>query len=329
MLLDFINIMSGTTTMNRKRYSATRLLLFITLSLLQTGSYAKDPDKLELRKAYWINADFPLNPSGLAYCNGALLTVSDKQDQIVYRLLPQPDGTSNLAIHVDLGTIPERELPSVPWLVAAKRFIGLLLAQNRYDWEDIACHDGSLYLLSETAIDILQRDSHGTLSWMNLDLYKPGRDAGFFQQNNAFAEGMTILGSDSLLVAAERQNRGLLTAIRSGNGWDIKATAIGDSPILPTGSRSPDLTGLTTYQGRLFSLERNASAVCERSLSTLDAIKCWSYAHVENAQEYQYLDHQYGLAEGLALSENAMYIALDNNNDGRAANPNDKRALLL
>jgi len=69
------------------------------------------------------------------------------------------------------------------------------------------------------------------------------------------------------------------------------------------------------------------------SLRSLDArfreAGRWSYARTENDPRYRYRDRAFGLAEGLALDEQHVYIVLDNNDEPRLNSENDRRGLLF
>jgi hypothetical protein len=55
----------------------------------------------------------------------------------------------------------------------------------------------------------------------------------------------------------------------------------------------------------------------------------WSYAQVAEDPKYKFTGLRMGLARGLAMDGQSIYIALDNKGVGRQADQADKRPLLL
>jgi hypothetical protein len=53
------------------------------------------------------------------------------------------------------------------------------------------------------------------------------------------------------------------------------------------------------------------------------------YRHAEHDPRYMYEDRTFGMAEGIAIDEQRVYILLDNNEKARAADARDRRPTLF
>ena len=64
-------------------------------------------------------------------------------------------------------------------------------------------------------------------------------------------------------------------------------------------------------------------------MQSLRAEWCIHYRDVEEGPEYVYQETRFGKGEGLAISEQGIFVVLDNNGVARAADPADRRGLLM
>ena len=153
------------------------------------------------------------------------------------------------------------------------------------------------------------------------------RAQGFLQLANAESEGLVKIAGD-FWVALERDPRGLL---KLAAGDDIGERFYQVPPVqgLDFRGRSEDLTALAYYDGGMFTLERNAFAVCRRTIETLEAEWCIQYREIEERDEFVYRDTRFGKGEGLAVNSDGIFVVLDNNGVTRAAAPDDRRGLLI
>jgi hypothetical protein len=148
---------------------------------------------------------------------------------------------------------------------------------------------------------------------------------------NANLEGITWLPTAGLLLAAERNPRGLLELAPDRGLGSARAWAMPDSAYALAQGRDPDFADLTLTGGEVYALVRNAHAVVKLT-RTPDAWiegRAFSYAAVENDPRWAYQNRTYGLAEGLAIGEHQVFVVLDTNGQARAADPGDRRPLLL
>lgn len=309
-----------------------RVLIFFLAALLSIAGAARgaDIERLNLIRAMPLSGGTGLEPSGLASCKGELLTISDKHDTSLYRI--RIEGDSAVVEEArPLTQIPEPPLPPLPWHQRIQLWFSSWL-YSKYDWEGVTCDaNDDLYLLSESHVAVLRVSPSGNAEWLDIPLYSAARQAGLVQQFNAFVEGIA-LSHGSVIVAAERDPRGLATATLHDGQWTIdRAERITDSNIPPPTSdqRPSDFADLYTDGRHLYTLERNHSAICRRALDGYVLERCWSYAQVENAAELRYEESRYGIAEGMTIHQGFLYIIVDNNQSPRQRAPDDKRPLLF
>lgn len=264
------------------------------------------PIELSVERVLPVEADEHFQPSGLYLSQGRLLTVSDKHDDTIFELSLQSDR----AVARPLLTF---EPPSGKALD--------LEGLTGYD-------DGSLLLASESHCRLLVVSPSGHAHWSTPSLEELGREAGLFQKSNAGLEGVARVGKQ-LVLAAEREPRGLLEA--DDEGRHVVAYRMPAAACTARSKRSADISDLTVSDGELFALERNAHLIVR--LARVDGryreAGYWSYARAENDPRYRYEDRTFGLAEGLALDAQHVYVVLDNNEQPREAALDDRRPQLF
>jgi hypothetical protein len=272
-----------------------------------------------------ITDDF--QPSGLALLDGRLLTVSDRHDDAVYEIVPGPDVDSDLAtLRLFLRLRPPGNGP------------------RPTDLEGVALDaggggsTGALLLASEGRSRVLHASANGSTAWITPALEEIGRPLGMLRINNAGLEGIARLPSGRILVAAERDVRGLIELPAGGlrdehdrAQVDVQAWAMPDSICTPPPGRVNDFADLAVWNGQVFALERNCHVVMriERAATAWVERGGWSYARTENDPRFAYHDRRFGVAEGLAIDEQHVYIVMDNNHDYLAADGNDRRPRLF
>ncbi|HEY8568953.1 hypothetical protein [Microbulbifer sp.] len=280
----------------------------------------------KLIDAWWIDGSEGLDISGLSFCAGELLAVADKVSEHIYRLSPEPGRDSvALAAKADFARPP---LPDDQPVLLKARALHYASVPLSMDFEGITCDESGIYLLSERHNRIARLNAqHQRAEWLPVRWSEAAKARGFLRRFNGESEGVVRVGDD-FWVALERDPRGLLK-LSAGDqvGRDFR--------MLPAVSgldfhgRSEDLAGLAVYGGALFTLERNAFAVCRRNFDNLQAEWCIHYRDIEEGPSYVYRETRFGKGEGLAVSEQGIFVVLDNNGVGRAAVPGDSRGLLL
>lgn len=265
------------------------------------------PLEMELERALPVEGGANFQPSGLYLSSGRLLVVSDKHDEAVFELGLQRDravARPFLEFHAPGG--------------------------EALDLEGIAGgDDGSLLLASEAQFRVLAVSAAGQATWLTSSLEKVGQGVGLFQKRNAGLEGVARLGKQ-VVIAAERDPCGLLEAADGGRG-PVVAYRLPSAACPGPRGRNDDLTDLSVADGDLYALQRNAHLVVR--LTRVDGhfreADHWSYARAENDPRYRYRDRTFGLAEGLALDEQHVYVVLDNNDDSREGAEDDRRGMLF
>ncbi|MEL6823405.1 MAG: SdiA-regulated domain-containing protein [Calditrichota bacterium] len=265
---------------------------------------------LKLHKAYPIEGLENAQPSGLTVLNGELFTISDKRDTVIYKL----DLEENVA----------RFIKHIRFEPPA--------AEGILDLEGITYDDENFYLISEKQFQILRVTmADGQCNWASPGYFGMGKEKGFFGVSNAYFEGICRTAADRYVLAIERQPRGLLDVNLSFDAPSTRFVNIDNSKFEFRKNASYDFSGLDYYKGRVFALQRNAYAISEmiKTKAGYREGEGWSYKHVATSDTYRYKDMRYGHAEGLAIDDDYVYIILDNNDDERLSDGNDKRPLLF
>nr|WP_010132916.1 hypothetical protein [Microbulbifer agarilyticus] len=310
------------------RHCVFWLVAGIFLYLAGSGAYASGaPVKpAKLLGAWWIDGSEDLDISGLSFCDGELLAVADKSSEHIYHL-PVREGAERVTLEPK-ARFARPDLPDdqpVPLKVRALHYASTPLSM---DFEGITCDASGVYLLSERHNRIARLDSAAKRAqWLVPRWSESARERGYLQVFNAESEGL-VKAEGVFWVALEREPRGLLRLERDEvEGKDFRA--LPGVAGLDFRGRAEDVTALAYYDGGLFTLERNAFAVCRREPASLLAEWCVHYRDIEHAPEFVYRDTRFGKGEGLAINPQGIFVVLDNNGVARAADAGDRRGLLL
>jgi SdiA-regulated len=276
-------------------------------------------------KTYWIENSQNLDLSGLSFCHGKLLTLSDDKDDTIYEISFK-NKSATLEPFIEALQVPPKNVSYRIDQQIAYEIENIRLG-DRLDLEAITCDNDHIYLLSERKNAILKID-HSKAQWLTIDWYSQLRAMGFLNQPNAYGEGLTKIGADFFL-GVERESRGIFQLTPTLHGTQIQKRELPEEQDLNWHNKNKDLSDLF-YDGKhIYTLERNAYSVCQRTLPHLRAVRCFSYEHVELSGENRYTKAVYGLAEGLAVNNAFIYVVLDNNGQPRITAPEDRRALLI
>ncbi len=308
-----------------------RLLCAVFLFMCSTAS-SNETTRFELIQAIPINGPKNFQPSGLAVCEGKLVAISDKHDKTIF-FLNEQGNIANAESAVSLTLSHAAPEPDLPFTQAIVRWFDFLSNGEHYDWEEIACtKEGQIFLVSESFAAIASVDKTGAVHWLPTNAYDAAKREGMLQKYNAFFEGI-VWHHGRLYVAAEREPRGLIELVHNDEGkWQAENVRVLEGSELQkqvTDERPEDFSDLFSDGQWIYTLERNASAICQREVHTFDVVKCWSYRHIESDAQYGYQDDRFGLAEGAALVDGVLYVVFDNNGDSRKSDNNDTRPLLL
>ncbi len=257
-------------------------------------------------------------------CDGKVVIVSDKHGGEIYHITFGQDKVATAIVWKELSELPEPPKQNFGWWMSFKRFFAELFGfSGGMDWEGLDCDgQGNLYLASEYYFSVLKIDPAGKKEWLIDDLYQSGQEKGLFQKDNAYIEGISA-DDTGLLLAAEREPRGFI----SFNNGSMSIYAQSGPQI--SGEDLPfDYTGLDRYQNKIIVLERNHYKVCELN-NEYKATVCYSFRNIAMSSDWGYDTGKYGLAEGLAIDGESLWIVFDNNGDARNFNPEDTRSTIF
>ena len=266
------------------------------------------------------------NLSGLALCQGEMWTVSDRDDDQIYRLDTRYAEWQAEALSIDVPPPPESGLP---WGVRMMHKAVSPLRGGDLDFEGISCDEaGNHYVVSETHAAVLQVPPIGEPAWLKIDpaLVRQARGSGMLLHFNALFEGIAVNPQGTQLwLAAERERRGLLTLRKQQSVWNCEGGCVVMSEggleqppaRLKAKAQQKDFADLALFDGKLFTLERMAYRICRRTPATGAVERCWSFANdaLTDARRY---NSGYGTAEALSLDAKGAWIGVDNGNHIRA-----------
>lgn len=289
----------------------------------ETAAGKKAPE-LVLRAAVPLDVDADardeFQPSGLLLHEGRLLTVSDKHDRAIYGI--DIDGD-----HARVRAVVSFEPPAD--------------APPPLDFEGLSpAPDGGWLLASEGQRRVLHvgidpnaaaSSPRGRAHWFSPSLAELVRASGCLQKVNAGIEGIALSGQGRLVLAGEREPRCLIELeaaddLTSGHVWSMESAEYESEP-----GRHLDYSDLTLFHGSLYALVRNTYLVArlERTAEGWREGPVFSYRNTEHDPRFAYEDRNFGMAEGLALDEQRVYVVLDNNEHARVADGRDRRPLLF
>lgn len=272
-----------------------------------------DIPELRIVKVLPVESQFPVEPSGMVMHAGILYVVCDKTDDRIFRL-EITDDYARMWTHLRFQP-PARSM----------------------DYEGVTIDSrGNFYLISEYHHRILRVTPAGIAEWFGPNFRTFAEPEGMLRRFNAGLEGITLLEDGSFLLAAEREERGLIRW-NPEHGEDSPPMAIKAMPRTRFTSalafwRIPDFSGLATDSNRVFALFRNAHLVVELEREGdlfVESERAWSFAHVENDPRFAYLEERFGQAEGIAVNGNRVYLIVDNNQGARLADSSDTRPQLF
>ncbi|CAI8735926.1 MULTISPECIES: esterase-like activity of phytase family protein [Pseudomonas] len=311
-----------------------KLKYFVAVLLLLWNSLLLAADaELRMLSEHPVDGMRGGNLSGLALCGGNLWTVSDRDDEQIYRLDTRADVWKAEAVLIDVPPVPEDT--GRTFAMKTHGFFRSLVGNGALDFEGISCDDeGNRYILSETYSAILKITPEGKASWLNISpmMVNAARRAGLLLEPNALFEGLAVSRSgNGIWLAAERQKRGLVYITRfSSDLWrcPLICVLMSEGGLAPQPPQFPgskwvdmDFSDVALFNRKLFLLDRNAFKVCRHSLEAGKQERCWSFAADALVPHRQY-PSRHGLTEALLVDATGAWIGTDNNgvirNDGEA-----------
>ncbi|MBC3210130.1 esterase-like activity of phytase family protein [Pseudomonas sp. SWRI111] len=296
--------------------------------LLSAMSVSAEPlQELRLLSGHPVDGMRGGNLSGLALCGNELWTVSDRDDEQIYRLDTRDQVWQAETVRIDAPPVPDSGLP---WGLNSRTWAASFVRGGDLDFEGISCDSaGNRYIVSEAHAAVLQVPVSGPAKWLKISpmLVREARASGMLLHFNAIFEGLAVNpAGDQMWLAAERQNRGLLLIKRQQTVWDCDGRCV----LLSEGGKEKqppqfpkaravnrDFSDISLFNGKLFTLERNAFQICRRDAQTAKVEQCWSYA-AELLQANRRYAQNYGLEEALVIDAEGAWIGVDNNFGPRA-----------
>ena len=295
--------------------------------LTSVVAFAEPAPELRLLSEHPIDGMRGGNLSGLAQCGKNLWAVSDRDDDQIYRLETGDTVWQAETVRIGVPPVPDSDLP---WGLRSRTWVASFVRGGDLDFEGITCDSaGNRYIVSESHAAILQVPPVGPTSWLKISpmLVREARASGMLLHFNALFEGLAINPEgDQLWLAAERERRGLLLIKRQQTVWDcdggcvlLSEAGMEMQPAKFPKARavSRDFADLSLFNGKLFTLERNAFEICRRDAVTSKVERCWSFAD-EALQENRRYPQGYGLTEALIVDADGAWVGIDNNDGARA-----------
>lgn len=304
-------------------------LLVALLPLAATAQDAPWPE-LQLSREYVVDGIPGGNLSGLAWCGDALWTVSDREDDRVYRLHP---GDGVMRAEAEVFQVEPPPDSGLPWGQRMRTWLTGKARGGQLDFEGLTCDSaGNRYLVSESRATVLHLPPGGSPRWLALpeNLVRQARASGMLVTFNAMFEGIAVdPEGERLWLAAERERRGLLVLHKQQTAWSCTGGCVlysegGTEPApaaLGGEELSRDFSDLAFHAGKLFTLERQAHRLCRRKTADATVERCWSYA-AEALTDARRYPVDYGSAEALWLDDEGAWIGVDNGNHRRGDGEN-------
>ncbi|WP_460131908.1 esterase-like activity of phytase family protein [Pseudomonas sp. S1_E04] len=303
------------------------LAILMLSALLATKVAAAPMAELKLVSEHPVDGMRGGNLSGLALCGTQLWTVSDRDDEQIYRLDTRAPTWQAETVKIDVPPVPESGLP---WGLRSRTKAASFIRGGDLDFEGITCDAaGNRYIVSEAHAAVLQVPVTGEPQWLKIapGMVREARASGMLLHFNALFEGLAINPQgNQIWLAAERERRGLISIKRPQSLWDCDGPCVLLSeagqemqPAQFTQAKavSKDFADLALFNGKLFTLERNAFRICRRDALTAKVELCWSFADEALTPERRYAQ-PYGLAEALMVDADGAWVGIDNNFGPRA-----------
>lgn len=301
--------------------------LSIALMVLALPCRAAPVEQLKLLSEHVVDGMQGGNLSGLAWCGDGLWTVSDRDDNLIYRL--DPSANPVWPAHALTISVPPPPPSGLALDVRLQVKASTYVRGGSLDFEGISCDaQGNRYVVSEAYASVLKVPINGAAQWLPIDpaVVREARERGLLAHFNAIFEGIAVDPTgEHLWLAAERERRGLLAISRRGKHWGCEGSCVllseggyvtSPPQVKPGRPVSNDFSDLSLYKGRLYTLERNAYQICRRDPVTARVEHCWSFADEVLAPGRRY-DQPYGLLEALVIDDQGAWLGVDNNDKPR------------
>lgn len=298
---------------------------------------------LTLSGMWSLTSEIPgrFDPSGLTYWpeKNLLLTVNDKLDDIHLFAINPFQAPPSGVLQAKSILKSKVHIPRIASTVWKNYWMSL-------DLEGIAyCDQHAIVVGEETRLLFRVHPTTGQYTRHALDVqdymvrsaYQRHPMAGFSLDSNAGYEGIACDSQrKQLYVMQERQPRAILVVAMPTqwkDGQNLRIIRHFDLPgfSLPRNingiNSEPDFAGADIDGAFLYVLYRNERLVMKVDPQRSQLVDVRSYRHAEQGLYQQ--RNPFGLAEGLVVRKDRIWIVLDNNNRPRVSNPQDRRPVLL
>ncbi|NBA93940.1 esterase-like activity of phytase family protein [Pseudomonas sp. R5(2019)] len=304
-----------------------RHALAAMLLLIASGAWAEPWPQLRLLSEHPVEGLRGGNLSGLALCGKDLWTISDRDDDQIYRLDTRAPVWQAVTVRIDVPPVPDSGLP---WGLRSRTWAASFIRGGDLDFEGISCDAaGNQYLVSEAHAAVLQVPVDGAPNWLRIspNMVRQARASGMLLHFNALFEGLAVNpAGDRIWLAAERGRRGLMVVDRQQTLWNCSGGCVLMSQAgtqmqpaqFPDAREWPrDFADVALFNGKLFTLERNAFQICRRDAATAEVERCWSFAAGALNDEQRRYSQPFGLVEALVIDAQGAWIGVDNNDKPR------------
>lgn len=304
------------------------------LSLVSAPLWANEPaPELKLLSEHPVQGMSGGNLSGMAWCGDALWAVSDREDDVLYRLDTSVSPWQAEPERFEAGPPPDSGLP---WGMRMRAWLSGHVRGGHLDFEGLSCDAlGNRYVVSEAHAAVLQVSPAGTAEWLRLpeSLVRQARASGMLWHFNALFEGIAVdPKAERMWLAAERERRGLLVMHRKQSSWQCTGGCVlmaQGGHQQPRGARRYAAAAQLLGPGLFQRQAVRAGALCisglpaqpgERDGRTLLVVR---RRGADRGARYR---EPFGNAEALWIDAEGAWIGVDNN--GKARGDGEKRPIV-
>lgn len=283
------------------------LILLFVFIILSTQIKASEELKFE---SILFNRD-TVEISGLTSYRNSLLMVGDKlSNRAVYKIKFEKNRFYYNS-HIDLTKLSGHNKYFAKALLLKH---GERLIKSPFDLEGITYCNDTFYIVNEqvrhilkvtsSKVENLPIDFSPIFQKFKFPLKKVATNAGF--------EGITAdCKRNKLYIAQERSPRAIIQV-------DLKTNTVEDMFLISnkeTKDGSEDFADLHFEDDHLYLLKRNSHEITKYSLKDRKEVKTVKFGNTNkiHLREIYNTGEPYGLAEGMAITKDTIYLGIDNN----------------
>jgi hypothetical protein len=285
------------------------LRLFIICLISFFSITTKATTSLQFEKIVFNRDDEEI--SGLLLQDGQLLFVADKlSNRAIYKIIFENERFY-YQNHIDLSKLTNHDSYFAKALLF--RHAGRIV-KSPFDLEGISYCDNYYYLVNEQTRHVLKINQK-SLEQLPIDFFPIFKTFGYDLnaiETNAGFEGIAIDCPNKIMyIAQEREPRAIIVVDMQTN-TPVDIYQVGKTTI----GINPDYADLYFENGFLYILERNAYKILKVDPKLKTVVAEASFAKLGDVipmSEIYETEKPFGMAEGLAMDKDRIYIAIDNN----------------